>query len=48
MNERAKNLIAFVLILFALIGLVYLNVRHSPQKYDFNPRADENSHGQCP
>lgn len=47
MSERVKGYIACVLILAALIGLVYLNI-HPPRKYDFNPRADENSHGQCP
>ena len=48
MSERTKGYIAFVLILAALVGLAYLNVRYDSRKYDFNPRADENSHGQCP
>jgi hypothetical protein len=48
MSERIKGYIACALILMALAGLVYLNVHHSRPLYDFNPRADENSEGQCP
>jgi hypothetical protein len=46
MTERVKGIIAFFLLLAVLYGLTYLCTGHS--KHAFDPRADENSEGQCP
>jgi hypothetical protein len=46
MSEKTKGIIAFFVVFAALCGLGYAVVHHSAHKFD--PRADENSEGQCP
>jgi hypothetical protein len=48
MSERRKSLIAFTLMLLAMCLLFYWTAKESPRPYDFNPRADSASEGQCP
>ena len=46
MSEKTKGIIAFFVLFAALCGLAYFDAHHSTHKFD--PRADENSEGQCP
>ena len=48
MSERTKSLIAFALMFAALCGMMYWTAKDEPRPYDFNPRADSASEGQCP
>ena len=44
-SEKRKGIIAFFILFAALCGLDYVVAHHD---HRFDPRADENSEGQCP